>query len=192
MKTTNYSQRPIAMLRQVRWAVLFLSVGCVLGFYGGCYYLYSPTVPATIATIIGVPMALVGLALKGAELAPAPFTSDPEADAVRSQATPTQLQIIQDVTRYQYGSSVHLEPALEKIGLADEETDEHPGLLSLREAAIDGAYALVLEFRRLDIPAEVWQEKEAKMTTFFGPKVKVNVQPVGKKRMEVAIVATKD
>jgi hypothetical protein len=110
-------------------------------------------------------------------------------DAVRSKATETQKQIILDVTRYQYGMSVHLEPVLEKLGLESEEDNEHPTLLSLEEAAIDDNYALILTFGSLEIPNEVWQAKEEQMTKFFGPGVKVTTKEVVKnKKFEVTIV----
>jgi hypothetical protein len=181
------------MLRQIRWAVLLLSVGCVLGFVGGLYYLHEPSVPAAIATLVGVPMALVGLGLKGAELAPVPITATPPDNIaeLRLKATPTQLQILQDVTRYQYGISVHLEPALEKLGMTSAETDEHPPLLGIREAAIDGAYGLILEFGCLeDVTLDAWKAKEAELARFFGPNVKVIATAPKAQTVEVSIVAT--
>jgi Protein of unknown function (DUF2854) len=178
------------MLRKVRWAVLFLSIGCVLAFIGGCYALKSTSLPSTIALLIGVPMSVVGLGLKGAEVAPVPVIEpQPDVEKVRSKATSTQTQIILDVTRYQYGMSVHLETALEKLGLESEEEGQHPTLLSLEEAAIDGQYALILTFGSLEIPDAVWQEKEAQMTKFFGPGVNVTTQEVVKdKKFAVTIV----
>jgi Protein of unknown function (DUF2854) len=185
----------MAILQKIRWAVLLLSVGSVLGFFGGCFYLHEASVPSAIATLLGVPMALLGLALKGSELAPVPiaFTATPPATiaALRTKkATPAQTQILTDVTRYQYGSSVHLETALEKLGIASPETDEHPALLSIREAAIDDSYALILEFTALDdVSLDDWQRQEAKMAKFFGPNVKVTIDAPTPKTIEVAIVA---
>jgi hypothetical protein len=179
------------MLRQIRWAVLLLSVGSVLGFVGGCYYLHEPVLWSAATLLTGVPLALLGLALKSAELAPvaivAPSTSSVEA--LRAQATPTQTQIWQEVTRYQYGNAVHLETALEKLGLSDEESDEHPVLLSIQEADIDGHYGIILEFGSLEIPAEVWQAKEDQMTKFFGPNVQVTTAAISSKKVAVTIAA---
>ncbi|NJN48939.1 MAG: DUF2854 domain-containing protein [Alkalinema sp. RL_2_19] len=182
------------MLRQIRWAVLFLSVGSVLGFVGGLYYLHQASVPSAIATLVGVPLALVGLGLKGAEVAPLSIpVPTSEIEALRLKATPVQLQIIEDVTRYQYGISTHLEPALEKLGIASEETDEHPPLLGVREANIDGAYGLLLAFGLLeDFTLETWKAREAQLTKFFGPNVKVEVSEPDddKQYVKVAIIAT--
>jgi Protein of unknown function (DUF2854) len=184
----------MAILQKIRWAVFLLSVGSVLGFFGGCYYLHEASVPSAIATLLGVPMALLGLALKGSELAPVPvvFTATPPATiaALRTQATPAQTQILNDVTRYQYGSSVHLETALEKLGIASPETDEHPALLSIREAAIDDAYGLILEFSALeDVSLDDWKRQEEKLAKFFGPNVKVAIDAPNPPTIEVAIVA---
>lgn len=181
------------MLKRVRWAVLLLSVGCVLGFVGGVYYLYKPVLWAAVATLVGVPMALIGLGLKGAELAPVRFTPAPPDDiaALSIKATPTQVQILEDATRYQYGLSVHLEPALERLGIASEETDAHPTLIGIREVVIDGAYGLVLEFATLeDVTLDNWQEKETQMNRFFGPNVNVTATSPSPDKIAVTIVAT--
>jgi hypothetical protein len=185
----------MAILQKIRWAVLLLSLGCVLAFFGGSYYLHEASVLSAIATLLGVPMALLGLALKGSELPPAKvaFTATPPATiaALRAKkATPAQIQIFQDVTRYQYGSSVHLETALEKLGIASPETDEHPALLSIREAAIDDSYGLILEFRGLaDVSFEDWKRQEEKLAKFFGPNVNVTIEAPTPKTIDVAIVA---
>ena len=58
-----------------------------------------------------------GLALKAAELEPVPYTqtTSPEVLKLREeQATATQNQVRQDVTRYRYGQEAHLDIALEK------------------------------------------------------------------------------
>jgi hypothetical protein len=179
------------MLRQIRWAVLLLSVGSVLGFVGGCYYLHEPVLWSATALLVGVPLALLGLALKSAELAPVPITTATSATIapLRSRATPTQTQIWQEVTRYQYGNTVHLEAALEKLGLSDAESDEHPVLLSIQEADIDGHYGIILEFGSLEIPYEIWQSKEAQMTKFFGPNVEVTTSAISSKKVAVTIAA---
>jgi hypothetical protein len=182
------------MLLNIRWAVLLLAVGSVLGFFGGCFYLHEASVPSAIATLLGVPMALVGLGLKGSELPPvtiaAPTAPADTIATLRAKATPSQTQIFKDVTRYQYGSSVHLEAALEKMGIASPETDEHPPLLSIQEADIDGAYGLILEFGALDdVSLDDWKTQEARMTRFFGPDVKVTIDAPTPQTIEVAIVA---
>ncbi|NJM46827.1 MAG: DUF2854 domain-containing protein [Alkalinema sp. RU_4_3] len=148
-------------LREFRLAVLLLALGSVFSLVGGSYYLKTPAVWSAIVVIIGVPLFVVGLALQGAELKPAPNTTEesPELEKARSQATETQIQIIKDTTRYQYGLTAHLEPALEKLGLESEEDGTHPKLLNLKETLIDGAYALLLTFGSLDITYETWKEK---------------------------------
>jgi hypothetical protein len=179
------------ILRKIRWAVVFLSIGCVLAFVGGCYALKNTTVPSTVALLLGVPMSVVGLGLKGTELPPVAIVEpSSEVESVRSKATSTQTQIILDVTRYQYGMSVHLEPALEKLGLESEEENQHPTLLSLQEAAIDNQYALVLTFGSLEIPYTVWKEKEEQMTKFFGPGVAVTTAEVTKDKKFAVTIAT--
>jgi hypothetical protein len=179
-------------MREFRLAVLLLALGSVLALIGGSYYLKTPAVWSAIVVILGVPMFVGGLALQGAELKPAPITAEPtpEIEAIRAKATETQLIIFKDATRYQYGMTAHLEPALEKLGLESED-GTHPKLLGIEEALIDGSYALVMIFGSLDITYETWAEKEDKMTRFFGPDVKVTVEKVSEKKVKVVMVSTR-
>ncbi|MEB3295108.1 MAG: DUF2854 domain-containing protein [Synechococcales bacterium] len=177
------------MLRQIRWVLVFLPVGAVLAAIGGGFSLANPTFISGSGLILGMVFVLLGLALKSAELSPVPIQTPEtaELEALRSQATPTQVQILQDVTRYQYGHSVHLEPALERLGITSEE-NEHPRLVGIREAVVNQAYGLVLEFWSPDFSIEQWQEKEDLMTRFFGPGVQVQTKAVSQEKVELAIV----
>lgn len=180
-------------LREFRLAVLLIALGSVFSLVGGSYYLKTPATWSAIVVIIGVPLFVVGLALQGAELKPASNSTEetPELEKARSKATETQVQIVKDASRFQYGMTAHLEPALEKLGLESEEDGTHPTLLDLKETVIDGAYGLLLIFGSLDITYETWKEKEDKMTRFFGPDVKVTVEKVSEKKVQVAMISTR-
>jgi hypothetical protein len=180
-------------LREFRLAVLLLALGSVFSLIGGSYYLKTSVLWSAIVVILGVPMFVLGLALQGAELKPAPNTTEesPELEKARSNATDTQIQIVKDTTRYQYGLTAHLEPALEKLGLESPDDGTHPKLLNLKETVLDGAYGLLLTFGSYDIPYEVWKEKEDKMTRFFGPDIQVTVEKVSERKVNVAIVSTR-
>jgi hypothetical protein len=94
------------------------------------------------------------------------------------QATATQNQVRQDITRYRYGQEAHLDVALQKLGLSPS-GQECPELSGLHEAEIDGSYALVLEFDSSQLPFSTWIEKKAKIEAFFGPNVRAELsQPV--------------
>ncbi|GAC1496806.1 MAG: DUF2854 domain-containing protein [Chamaesiphon sp.] len=140
----------------------------------------------------GIPILLGGLALKAGELKPVPFSqpTTPDILALRErQATATQNQIRKDVIRYRYGQDVHLDTSLSKIGLAPNDT-ERPVLKGLKETNIDGAYALVLEFHSPLIPLKVWQQKQEKMESFFGPGVRVMVTQTAEEDVDLALIAT--
>jgi hypothetical protein len=183
-------------LRTLRFALILIAVGGVLTLIGGGAYLKTEATWATITMITGVPLLVGGLGLQAAELAPAPLLAEatPEAIALRSGATPTQRQIFQDATRYQYGLEAHLEPALERLGLKGENEDEEevwPTMLGIQEAAIEGAYAIIMHFGSLEVPYEAWQAKEAQMTQFFGPDIVAQTEKLSDKKVQVTLVSTR-
>lgn len=140
----------------------------------------------------GIPVFLGGLALKAAELKPTPYTQEtpPEVAKLREEkATPTQLQIRQDVTRYRYGEQVHLQESLERLGLSPTD-EERPILSGLREEEIDGSYGLVLEFESSLVSWERWQEQKDKIERFFGPNIRAHLNQPEPNWVEVALVAT--
>jgi len=181
------------MLRQTSLGTLGLTVGGILTIIGFvAYFVLDNATLNLVGFFYGIPLLLGGLALKAAELEPAPYTkpTSPDVVALRDrQATSTQTQIRQDVTRYRYGQPAHLDSSLEALGLSPTD-EERPLLTGIREEATDGAYTLVLEFDSPLIDIETWKQKQEKMTTFFGPGVRVEVQPLPDERVEVALVAT--
>lgn len=139
----------------------------------------------------GIPLFLIGLALKSAELKPTPKTREtpPQIEALREQqATSTQKQILKDVTRYRYGQEVHLQESLERLGLSPTD-EERPLLDGLHETETDGAYTLVLEFASPLMPFETWEEKQPKIERFFGPGVRAKLSQPTPERVELALVA---
>ena len=84
---------------------------------------------------------------------------------------------------------MHLEESLTRLGLSPT-SEEIPILQGLREIAINGSYALVLEFDSSLITLDTWRHKQDKLSSFFGPKVKAQVsQPIDGK-IEVALITT--
>jgi hypothetical protein len=180
------------MLRQTSLGTLGLTVGGMLTLLGFvAYFVLDNATLNLVGFFYGIPLLLGGLALKAAELEPAPYTqpTSPGVLALREQqATATQNQIRQDVTRYRYGQPAHLDSSLEALGLSPTD-EERPVLKGIREVETDGAYTLVLEFDSPLIPVQKWQEKQEKMTGFFGPGVRVDVQAQPEDQVEVALIA---
>ena len=103
------------------------------------------------------------------------------------QATPTQNQVRSDVTRYRYGQEAHLDEVLERLGLAPTD-EERPELIAVREEAVEGAYALVLEFDSQRMPLANWLAKQAKIEKFFGPSIRAEIVEPKDKKIDLALI----
>ncbi|NJN38307.1 MAG: DUF2854 domain-containing protein [Acaryochloridaceae cyanobacterium CSU_3_4] len=180
------------MLRRTSVATIGLAIGSILSVLGMAGYIRSETTLNVVTFFIGVPVLVGALALKAAELEPVPLKSEPSAEILalrESQATPTQNQVREDVTRYRYGQTVHLDIALERLGLKPSFVDECPILVGLRETTTDGAYTLVLEFETPHVPFEDWKKKEDRFAAFFGPGIAALVEQPDKDRVDISLIA---
>ncbi len=180
------------MLRQTSLGTLGLILGGFLTVGGFiAYFVGNPTLNL-IGFFYGIPILIGGLALKAAELKPVPVSvaTSKEVLVLRNQqATATQNQIREDVTRYRYGQKAHLDSSLSHLGLSPTD-EERPVIKELRETEIEGAYALILEFDSPLMPLEVWQQKHQKMESFFGPGVQVEVTQPSEDTIDLALITT--
>ncbi|BAU65618.1 hypothetical protein STA3757_30070 [Stanieria sp. NIES-3757] len=178
------------MFRKISLSSLGLTVGSILTVIGFIAYATGNATLNLAGLFYGVPILLGGLALKAAELKPIPYSvpTSPEIIALREQqATPTQNQLRQDVTRFRYGQEAHLDESLEKIGLSPTD-EERPELIGLRETATDGVYTLILEFASPFISLEQWQNKQEKIEKFFGPNIKANITQPEERMIDLALI----
>jgi hypothetical protein len=178
------------MFRKISLASLGLTLGSILTVIGFIAYVTGNATLNLAGLFYGIPILLGGLALKAAELKPIPFSvpTSPEIIALREkQATPTQNQLRQDVTRYRYGQEAHLDESLARIGLSPTD-EERPELIGIRETETDGAYTLVMEFDSPLISLEQWQEKQEKIEKFFGPDLKANIIQPETERIDLALI----
>lgn len=166
-------------------------VGSALTLIGFAAYFFTDNATLNLAGFFyGIPLLLGGLALKSSELKPVPI--DPPSDApivaLRSQqATPIQKQIFNEVTRYRYGEEAHLEVALDRLGLSPSDNDR-PILKSIREENRGGAYCLILRFDSPEIPLGTWQEKQDKITRFFGPNITTEIESISTNPDQLEVV----
>ncbi|KAJ7533063.1 hypothetical protein O6H91_13G031300 [Diphasiastrum complanatum] len=143
----------------------------------------------------GFPLAIIGMALKYAELKPVPCITYADAFSLRkSQATAILDQVRNDVTRYRYGDEQHLEEALKRIfryGQAGGIQQRNaPTLQSIREEVNQhGKYALVLVFEAKALKLKDFEERQAKFTSFFGPGVTAEIAAREENIYEVWLVA---
>lgn len=178
------------MLRQTSLAQVGLILGGLLTVVGFVAYFNDYATLNLAGFFYGIPLLLGGLALKAAELEPVPYSqpTSPEVLALREQlATDTQNQVRKDVTRYRYGQSAHLIDTLERLKLGATD-DEHPKLQGIREVAVDQAYALVLEFDSPFVSLEVWQQKQEKLTKFFGPNIQAEITQPQEEQIDLALI----
>jgi hypothetical protein len=178
------------MLGRINLSLVLLAIGGVLTIVGFVAYFQDNATLNLAGFFYGIPILLGGLALRAAELEPVPYSQPtaPEVIQLReTQATPTQNQVRQDVTRYRYGQEAHLDVALQKLGLSPS-GEECPELSGIREVEMDGNYALVLEFDSPTVPFSTWVEKQRKIETFFGPGVRAELHAPAEDKVNLALV----
>jgi len=180
------------MFGKIPLALLGLTVGGLLTTLGTIAYITNNATLNLAGFFYGIPLILGGLALKASELQPVPFTqtTTPEVLELRKQqATVTQNKIRTDITRYVYGQDIHLDNAINYLGLGDSD-EENPIVTGIRETSINGAYALILEFDSPMVGIEAWQEKLEKMTKYFGPGVVVEVSHQEENQIELTLITS--
>lgn len=180
------------MLRQISLGTLGLTIGSILTIVGFIAYAANNATLNLVGFFYGFPLLLGGLALKANELKPIPFTqaTTPQVLSLRQQqATVTQNKIRKDITRYCYGQDSHFDAALTYLGLSPSDEDR-PTVTGLREEETNGAYTLILEFDSPFIPINVWQEKQEKMTSYFGPGVEIKITQPDENQIELALITS--
>lgn len=170
---------------------LLLIVGGILTVIGFVAYFQDNATLNLAGFFYGIPVLLGGLALKAAELKPVPYSAPVSPAIVKlreEQATATQNQVRQDVTRYRYGQEAHLDEALQRLGLSPS-GEICPLLVGIRETEMNGAYTLVLEFESEAVAFSTWQEKQKRLEQFFGPNIRVEVSQPAENRIDLALIA---
>jgi hypothetical protein len=169
---------------------LGIVVGSILTVIGIIAYITDNATLNLAGFFYGMPLLLGGFALKTGELKPVPFSQETTAEVLKlrqEQSTITQTKLRKDVTRYVYGQDIHLEEALQKVGLSPNE-DDRPILTSIYETVIDGAYTLVLQFESPRLPLENWQVQKEKMERFFGPDITIHISKSEGDLIDVALI----
>ncbi|XP_063945389.1 uncharacterized protein LOC108210377 isoform X2 [Daucus carota subsp. sativus] len=170
-------------LAKVSFGVIGLYGGVSLLGYGfGAYFNILPGSEwSAIMLTYGFPLAIIGMALKYAELKPVPCVTYADAQTIREKcATPILKQVRNDVIRYRYGDEQHLEEALKRIfqyglggGIARRSA---PTLQMIREEVTEnGRYCLVLVFEAKDLQLSDFEKRQAKFASFFGPDISAEV-----------------
>ncbi|BBC23697.1 DUF2854 domain-containing protein [Pseudanabaena sp. ABRG5-3] len=183
-------------LNKISIASIGLFVGGILFVVGFWAYSKGNSTLNLIGFFYGFPILLGGFAFKSSEVAPIPVIVPESEDvlAVRKlQETSTQKQLRKDVTRYRYGIKAHLDEVLEKLGMRPTD-EERPVLIGIYEEISQaeetkGAYSLVLRFQSPLMGFEVWQEKQDKLTRFFGPGIVATVSELANKEVDLRLIS---
>ena len=115
---------------------LITITGGVLAFVGMSAY-FTDSVNLSVPTFFyGVPILLIGLGLKTAEIGPAQLINKDKFKLDQYKRPKEITNLVADVTRWRYGQKAHLESSLESLKLWDE--DNPPQLIELEEISKDG------------------------------------------------------
>jgi len=183
-------------LNKISLASIGLYVGGLLFVVGFWAYAKGNSTLNLIGFFYGFPILLGGFAFKSSEVTPVPLLV-PESDDVvtlrKVQETSTQKQLRKDVTRYRYGIKAHLDEVLEKLGMSPTD-EERPVLVGIYEEISQaeetkGAYSLVLRFRSPLMDFEAWQQKQDKLTRFFGPGIVAVVSELENKEIDLRLIS---
>jgi hypothetical protein len=183
---------------KISLASVGLVIGGVLFAVGFVAYAKGNSTLNLVGFFYGFPILLGGFAFKSSEVTPTPILVVESAavmDLRKAQATPTQNQLRKDVTRYRYGIKAHLDEVLEKLGMSPTD-EERPKLIGIYEEVSEaettnGAYSLVLRFSSTLMPFAIWQEKQEKLTKFFGPGIVAAVTELANKEVDLHLIAVK-
>lgn len=183
-------------LNKISLASVGLYIGGILFVLGFWAYAKGNSTLNLVGFFYGFPILLGGFAFKSSEVTPIPIIvpeSAPVLAARKLSETPTQKQLRKDVTRYRYGIKAHLDEILEKLGMSPTD-EERPLLVGLYEELSQdednkGAYSLVLRFRSPLMSFEFWQEKQDKLTRFFGPGIVAVVTELENKEVDLRLIS---
>jgi len=143
-----------------------------------------------IGFIYGVPIMLIGFALKYAELEPVPLISDTEAQNIfEVKASENLKKMKSDVTRHRYGDEAHMDTALKVLGLWTP-GKAPPKLLRIKEQSQAGELAFTMYFEAGATPMEQWTDPlmKIRLEKFFGPGVTAKVDQLDEAGKELVTI----
>lgn len=187
-------------ITKISFGTIGLSLGVSLLSYGfGAYFNILPGSEwSAIMLTYGFPLAIIGMALKYAELKPVPCLTYSDAYKLQEKcATPILKQVKSDVTRFRYGDEQHLEEALKRIfqyGLGNGIPRRSAPILQMvrEEVTQDGKYSLVLVFEAKALKLSDFEQRQAKFTSFFGPGITAEVGNGENDLYEVRLISNTD
>ena len=144
---------------------LITITGGALAFIGMTAY-FTDSVNLSVPTFFyGVPILLIGLGLKTAEIGPVLLINKEKFKRDEFKRPKEITNLVADVTRWRYGQKAHLESSLEALKLWNE--DNPPQLVELEEISREEKQGLRMHFILNDVPFDQWLEKQERLNRFF-------------------------
>merc|ERR1711990_1329533 len=122
--------------------------------------------PASLITIGGASLSLIGITLKTTEVPPALRVVPATKFASERDRAPEELgNLVKDVTRWRYGQSCQLEASLRVLKLWD--IDNPPQLIEVEELVKEGNYGIRMRFEMAAVSLERWNVQKERLGRFF-------------------------
>ncbi len=178
------------MIKKLSPASLISIAGAFLAIIGLISY-FSNAANLSVPTFFyGVPILLIGLALKNSELDPAKSTiSDSQLKGLQSKGPEELYNLIGDVTRWRYGQRAHLESSLQVLKLWSD--DKPPKLIEIELLEIEQEYGIRLKFKPNGVPLENWKSKEERLGRFFAKNLKAEITSKSSNEIELTLIPNK-
>ena len=146
-------------------ANLIIITGGSLSIIGMTAY-FTDSVNLSVPTFFyGVPIFLIGLALKTTEIAPVRLINKDSFSSNKFNRPEELTNLVKDVTKWRYGIQAHLESSLEALNLWN--FDNPPQLVELEEITKDEKNGLRMHFEINAVPKEDWIKKKDRIERFF-------------------------
>ncbi len=178
------------MNKSISPATIISVIGALLSVIGLLSY-FSNAANLSVPTFFyGVPILLIGLALKNSELSPADCTNSPEELTKLKQKIPEELQaLISDVTRWRYGQRAHLESSLQVLKLWDE--SKPPQLKEICVLEQENMCGVQMQFETNGVPMEKWQEKKDRLGRFFAKSLEAELISESSGQIKLTLLPSK-
>ncbi len=160
----------------------FLAVIGLISYFSNAANLSVPTF------FYGVPILLIGLALKNSELSPAKCNNSPSELKHLKPKMPNEIQsLLDDVTRFRYGQRAHLESSLQVLKLWNDEKPPQLKAITLLEK--EATYGVEMVFEPNGVPMEKWQEKKDRLERFFAKNLKATITATESGEIELTLLS---
>ncbi len=178
------------MIKKLSPASLVSIAGGSLAIIGLFSY-FSNAANLSVPTFFyGVPILIIGLAMKTSELDPTNSSiSKPQRDLLKKKGPEELNQLVGDVTRWRYGQRVHLESSLKVLNLWNEE--KPPKLKKVELLEIQEDYGICMTFQLNGVSLERWQDKQERLGRFFIKGFQAQINSKSSQEIELTLIPNK-